>query len=329
MRHSFVLFMLVICALMAPCFSGEPIGMVVSVRGPSYVTGDQGSMQRVKMGMPVHVGDLIKTDRQATIKIVFLDETTLSLAGDSEVLIDQYAYGDGQVPKAVTQIRNGFFRFMTGKMAKEAPENFKIETATATIGIRGSGGWGSTSDGTLGVPKGLQIATIEGHVLEVTTFTGQFYVIDNPAVGLIVDAEGKGTPFMIDDKTTPLKKEPLPALPIQGQEEWFPFDRTHLALRRKPRVFCKIGRGEKKMKKEEPIKRQMRARDLEMDREKASASSMMRRLAKESIKPKKPEVREIQTHREASSSQGVLRRLGIEQMKALEKQFSKMPKQNS
>ena len=330
LRHYFTLpFTLAIIALAVNLVSGEPVGMVVTVRGISHITDDQGQSKKVKMGMAVHQGDLIETDRQANIKILFLDETTLSLAGNSQVVIEQYAFGDGKVPKAVTRIKNGAFRFMAGKMAKEAPENFKIETSTATIGIRGSGGWGSTSDGSFGRARGLKIATVEGHVLEVTTFTGQSFVVDDPAVGLIVDANGQGRVWAIEEEGVLPKQEPFLPLPKRDMQAWFVFSRTHLALRRKKRVFSKIDKGDKKMKKEEPIREQMAARDLEVDREKTSASPMMRKLAQESVKPKKPVVREVETLRESSSSQTVLRRLGIEQMKALDEQFSKMPKQNS
>lgn len=176
---------------------GEVVAMVVSAQGPATASGARGE-RPVAAGTPLYQGDRVATGRTSRVKILFMDESVISLAGNTDLTINEYSFGEGKTPKVVTTIENGSFRFLAGKIAKQAPENFIITTETATIGIRGSGGEGITSDGTQGSTAGLQVMTIPGHVLEVRTIGGELHVVDDPAVGLTVDGSGQGRILQIE-----------------------------------------------------------------------------------------------------------------------------------
>jgi len=322
----------------------EPVGMIITAKGQASVIRSSGGRVEAKIGVPISVGDLIKTGRQALVKMIFVDQSAFALGSDTELIIDDYAFGQGKRPKSVVTIKNGVFKFMAGKISKMAPENYKVKTATATIGIRGSGGEGITSDGSKGSLPGLVLATAEGHVLEVTTSSGAFYVVDNPSLGLKVGSDGRATRVHIEESlfeggmTRPIRHESKETqeqnpkqVPQKKGVDLFPYRKTIIRCRKKK--GRKITKGDNEMKKKTKAVRvvaveQLQSRDIAIGmEEKPSSKSMMMRLGREMKQKGQLErlaSRSKVIEREKSSSHGVLERLGKEQMKALNDQFAKV-----
>ena len=67
------------------------------------------------------------------------DDTRLSLGPDSELKLDRFSYvpADGQLALAVKLIR-GVAAYVSGRIAKLAPDAIRIETPTAILGVRGT-----------------------------------------------------------------------------------------------------------------------------------------------------------------------------------------------
>ena len=59
----------------------------------------------------------------------------VALGPDAELLLDEYAVPTGSDTKTIALILKGTFRFLTGSTASES---YKIDTPSATIGIRGT-----------------------------------------------------------------------------------------------------------------------------------------------------------------------------------------------
>ncbi len=75
-------------------------------------------------------------------QVLFLDQTSLTIAPNSEIILDQYVYDpDSQTGELAVSVLSGAMRFVGGRISKENPA--VIKTPTATIGIRG--GMGSVS----------------------------------------------------------------------------------------------------------------------------------------------------------------------------------------
>ena len=68
----------------------------------------------------------------------FIEDKTVITLGSSSVLDIQEYLNDAQQPKAKFKFNQGTFKSITGEIGKKAPENFNLETKTATIGIRGT-----------------------------------------------------------------------------------------------------------------------------------------------------------------------------------------------
>lgn len=115
------------------------IGAVVAIRGDCTATDAAGQARNLAMKGYIFKKDTVKTGDRGRLQIVFLDNSTISLGRETTMTIEEYAFNPGKKEGAmVTQVKEGVFRVMGGAITKIAPEKFKTETPTATIGIRGS-----------------------------------------------------------------------------------------------------------------------------------------------------------------------------------------------
>ena len=92
--------------------------------------------------MPLGTGEnvvrreTVSTGRDSAAKIVFVDQTNLSIGPQARIVLDELVFpGDAARGRAVVNLTEGAFRFVSGLLPKE---NYEIRTATATIGIRGT-----------------------------------------------------------------------------------------------------------------------------------------------------------------------------------------------
>ncbi|MDD5156681.1 FecR family protein [Sulfurimonas sp.] len=133
-----------------------------------------GSALSVKNGMELEEKDSIKTSKGSQIQLIFTDKTVITLGSESDFRVDEYL-SDGNRPKAKFKFNQGTFKAITGRIGKSAPESFKLETKTATIGIRGT-----TIGGIVGVlPTPDTIFCFGGRIIVGSLLTGG--VVNLPA----------------------------------------------------------------------------------------------------------------------------------------------------
>ena len=129
MKHSMAL-LLISSSLMAS------IGEITALRGNADL--ERGAQHiSVKVGTKLEKHDHIHTSPQSKLQIVFNDKTVISLGQNSQFSVDEYLFDDKNVQARFT-INKGFFKSITGKIGKIAPSHFKVKTANATIGVRGT-----------------------------------------------------------------------------------------------------------------------------------------------------------------------------------------------
>ncbi len=160
-KRSMVLLLLASSSLLAS------IGKVSALNGSATITRD-GVINQVKAGMELEEHDRIKTAANTKLQVVFNDNTVISLGQKSDFSVDEYLF-DEKKPKARFHIARGFFKSITGKIGHIAPQNFKVKTANATIGVRGTTIIGEVE------PKVDIIACSKGEI-EVTTPKGSVIV---------------------------------------------------------------------------------------------------------------------------------------------------------
>ncbi len=97
-----------------------------------------GRLIKVKLGNKLQEKDIIITNANAKVQVIFEDETIVTVGKNSRFSIDEYLFEDSQEPVARFGMLKGAMRTITGKIGKIAPRKFSVQTKTATIGIRGT-----------------------------------------------------------------------------------------------------------------------------------------------------------------------------------------------
>ena len=67
-----------------------------------------------------------------------LSGAKVTVRPDSTLIIEQYLYAGGEDDEATLNLVSGGLRVITGAMAKSNPENYKVKTPVALMGVRGT-----------------------------------------------------------------------------------------------------------------------------------------------------------------------------------------------
>jgi hypothetical protein len=92
-------------------------------------------------GGSVYPGDVVETARGAQAVLAFRDDSRMTLGSQTRFRIDNFVYDDRNAGEGrfLASILRGSVRALTGLIAKANTRNVGFSTATATIGIRGTG----------------------------------------------------------------------------------------------------------------------------------------------------------------------------------------------
>lgn len=90
---------------------------------------------------PLYSGDIVETAAGAYAVLVFSDNARLTVNPSTRFVITRYSYDTtpgAEPPSMFVQLLKGGLRFATGLVGKANPRMVKIQTNTATLGIRGT-----------------------------------------------------------------------------------------------------------------------------------------------------------------------------------------------
>jgi hypothetical protein len=116
----------------------EPIGNVATVTGSASVIRDDKTTP-LKVKDDIYLNDIVQTGANAALGITFIDNTTFNLRASTKITIDNYVYEEGgKSNAALFDVAKGTAAFVAAAVAKTG--DMKIQTPTATLGIRGTTG---------------------------------------------------------------------------------------------------------------------------------------------------------------------------------------------
>lgn len=114
------------------------VGSVKTVTGAAYIVHEDVKTPAA-VGDHFYEGDSLVTRSSSSIGVIFRDDTILSLGPGSEVAIDEFIFDPAEGNMSfLARMNKGVGQFITGQMAKIAPDNMRVETPLTTIGIRGT-----------------------------------------------------------------------------------------------------------------------------------------------------------------------------------------------
>ena len=92
-----------------------------------------------KPGDAVFAIDTLRTEADGTIGVTMMDDTRISLGPESEVRLERYVFApaEGGLGMVLNFVR-GVAAYVSGRMAKLAPDSIRLETPAAIVGVRGT-----------------------------------------------------------------------------------------------------------------------------------------------------------------------------------------------
>ena len=117
----------------------SPVGAVEEVTGKATVTRADGTVETITSGTPVYQGDIIETDADGAVNIVFLDETSMAVSQNARLAVDEYTFDPAtESGKTDLSVLRGLFVFTSGLIGRDDPDDVNIDTPVGSIGIRGT-----------------------------------------------------------------------------------------------------------------------------------------------------------------------------------------------
>lgn len=120
----------------------EPVGKIVFAKGDATVfrvEGDQvKSLTNITFNDDIYALDTLQT-KKGEMKVLFADQTVLSLGENSKVIITEQIYKPRQgLRKSIFDILKGKVRAVVEKIPNEKESDVLLRTPTAVAGIRGT-----------------------------------------------------------------------------------------------------------------------------------------------------------------------------------------------
>lgn len=138
-----ILAILILCLSFVPyAKAAESIGKISIEQGIAREISF-GHDTALKTGDDIFLNNHIKTDEKTVAKIVFNDETSITLGPESNLIIDEYIYHgeDAKENKLEVSLPKSAFHYITGKVKNKDNSNVKLNLDFGSIGIRGTQVW--------------------------------------------------------------------------------------------------------------------------------------------------------------------------------------------
>jgi len=127
-------------ALLFACDVLAAVGSVQFVVGDVKVRDAAGKVRAAQKGEAIDEGDAILTGSSGSTQLKMSDGGILAVRPETELKIDTYRFTgkeDG-TENALMSLVKGGFRTITGIIGRTNKTNYRVNTGTATIGIRGT-----------------------------------------------------------------------------------------------------------------------------------------------------------------------------------------------
>ena len=127
---------------LVPTASGQTVAAVGEVefaRGVGYAQTPGQGPRILGKGLEFREGDTLSTSAGSSAIIRMQDGTRMTLRPGTDMVVQRFQYKEGAASNSmVLQLFTGGLRAITGLIAKNAPDAARLQTKTATIGIRGT-----------------------------------------------------------------------------------------------------------------------------------------------------------------------------------------------
>jgi hypothetical protein len=175
--------LLAICLglVLSTAFSGQALAASATVAymsGTLSVLKPDGKVRLLSQKSEVDAGDLLTTEKDSYAQLKFTDGGEMTLRPNTTIKIEQYGYDEAKPEKDsfVFSLVKGGLRTITGLVGKRGNRDaYRLNTATATIGIRGTHYGALWSIGRGSLPDGLYLDVTDGAINATNNAGSQDY----------------------------------------------------------------------------------------------------------------------------------------------------------
>ena len=117
--------------------ASEPVGVVVTVKGIVAVTPVTGDPYFLEKSSSIYEGDTISSTKKSFAVLGFIDKSKIVIKADTVFSVVGYGFSDTENESTLNLLKGGI-RTVTGLIAKKNPDNYKLDTPVASLGVRGT-----------------------------------------------------------------------------------------------------------------------------------------------------------------------------------------------
>jgi hypothetical protein len=173
---------------------------VAAAEGSAYIWRNGSSVQAV-IGAAVQMGDQLATGRPGRMKVVFPDDSVLTVSEDSRVTVDDQVFSaDAGKARSVFGLLRGKVNAAVSEYYRNPGNSYEIKTETAVAGVRGT-----------------EFAMTFDPDSALTEVTGIHGVV---SVRSLNDLEGEGV-LVTSNESTTVQRGQLPSAPKRINERLF------------------------------------------------------------------------------------------------------------
>jgi len=116
----------------------SPAGRIKVASGSAFIVR-QGQSIPAQIGQLVFEGDRFRTAADGRIGVTLNDDTRVAVGPGSEIRLDRFLYSpaEGRLGFVLAIVR-GVVAYVSGRIAKLSPDSIRLETPSATVGVRGT-----------------------------------------------------------------------------------------------------------------------------------------------------------------------------------------------
>lgn len=170
-----------------------PAATLEFVQGAVNVRSTAGTTRAAQRGTVVNNGETIET-QSGRAQMRMVDGAYISLQNDTTLRLDNYRVASASEPESgLMSLVRGGLRTVTGLIGRSNKQNYRLQTATATVGIRGTGFSATSGD------EGTRVRVSEGAIALCTQ-------------GGCLDLAAQQTGFAPNATTLPIRIAAAPVL---------------------------------------------------------------------------------------------------------------------
>jgi hypothetical protein len=126
--------------LAGSAWAAPAVGTVMNLSGPLLAKKADSSTKALSLKSAVEPGDTLISEKGTYARIKFVDDSEITLLPNSQLKIDDFSFDEDKLEKdsAGFSLVKGGLRAVTGTLGKRNKEKWRMNTPTATIGIRGT-----------------------------------------------------------------------------------------------------------------------------------------------------------------------------------------------